>query len=50
MAFVAIEQLAIILQSKSIAAEFCGEAGQATISFLEKQRSFENFNIFMTVF
>lgn len=46
IAFVAIEQLGITLQSKSITAELCSEAGQAAISFLERKRSLNNFNIF----
>ena len=45
MAFIAIE-LAITLQSKCIITELCSEAGQAAISYLKRQRSLDNFNIF----
>ena len=49
LAFVAVEQLATTLQSKNISAELCSEAGQAAISFFERQRSLENFNLFYDI-
>ena len=46
MVFVAVEQLATTLQSKSIAANLCCQSGQAATQFLERQRSVESFDNF----
>ena len=46
MVFVAVEQLATTLQSKSITADLCCQSGQAATRFLERQRSVESFDNF----
>ena len=46
MVFVAIEQLATTLQSKSISAELCSQSGQAATRVLERQRTDETFENF----
>ena len=46
MVFVAVEQLATTLQSKSITANLCSQSGQAATQFLERQRSVESFENF----
>lgn len=46
LVFVAVEQLAVTLQSKDISAEICRQAVKMATQFLERQRSVQNFDVF----